>query len=323
MDPNAPLLERLLSASTVASRKAVHTLYAALPGKRLLFEPLRGKLPKSIFQHLHFRSVISIPVDATEIRMRHYGYQIENNLYWQGIDAAWEPATMSVWRTLAPHARGVLDIGANTGLFALVAQALNAHGLVVAVEPVARIYERLAHNVALNGMGIICVCEGISEAVGLGTFVDPATDHFYTITIEQGSDGSPPAGRSMTRRTVALTTVDALAERLGMKQVDLVKLDVESHEPAALRGAAKTLQQQRPNLIVEIWNDQVGVEVDAILRPAGYVGYRIDEAARTLALCTATRTEGTANFLFVPTEKQSEVEAWLRTEAPSPLAIRS
>lgn len=323
MDLNAPFLDRLVAASTSASRKAVHTLYAALPGKQRLFEPLRGKLPKSVFQHLHFCSDISIPVGATAIRMRHYGYQIENNLYWQGIDAAWEPTTMAVWRTLASRARGVLDIGANTGLFALVAQALNPGATVVAVEPVARIYEKLVHNVALNGMGIVCVCEGVSDTVGVGTFVDPGTDHFYTITIEQGSSENVAPNWSTHRRPVALTTLDALTERIGLSHVDLIKLDVESHEPAALRGAAKTLQHLRPNLIVEIWNDSVGAEVDAVFRDARYAGYRISESAKTLTLCDVTRTQGTANFLFVPAEKRVELESRLRTEAPSPLAISS
>jgi FkbM family methyltransferase len=323
MDHNAPLLDRLVSVSTAASRKAVRALYAAVPGKQLMFEPLRGKLPNSVFQHLHFCGEISISVGARAIRMRHYGYQIENALYWQGIDTAWEPTTMAVWRTLAAHARSVLDIGANTGLFALVAQALNPSATVVAVEPVARIYEKLAHNVALNGMGIVCVCEGVSDTVGLGTFVDPGTAHFYTITIEQGAGESAGLEPGANRRTVALTTIDALSERLGLGHVDLVKLDVESHEPAALSGATKTLRHHRPNLIVEIWNDSVGAAVDAILRDAGYLGYRISESAKTLTLCDVTRTEGTANFLFVPAENRDVVESRLRTEAPSRVAISS
>jgi FkbM family methyltransferase len=315
MSRNAPPLDQL-------ARSVARAAYASIPGKQVVFEQLRGRLPESLFQHLHFHGEIVVPIGAgNSVRMYHYGHKIENRLFWRGIDAGFEPTTVAIWRTLAPHARGVLDIGANTGVFALLARALSAQASVVAVEPVARIFEKLVTNVALNDMDIICLCEAVSDTIGVGSFLDPGTEHLYTVTIEQGPvSTATPAARGH-RRTVALTTVDGMVERLGLAHVDLIKLDVESHEPAALRGARRTLERLRPSLIVEIWNDAIGQAVDQVIRPLGYEGYSIDEQACSLSLRAQTTVARTTNFLFVPSEKRSELEARIRSEAPIAVAI--
>jgi FkbM family methyltransferase len=313
-------LDRLTAASSRASRRVARAAYSAIPFKQALFQPLRGKLPRSVFQHLHFRGDFDLPLGpGRSIRLRHYGYAIENRLYWWGPDAGWEPTTLAIWRTLSPHARGVIDVGANTGLFALVARRLSPHAAVVAVEPVARVFEKLVANVGLNDLDIVCVCEAISDTVGVGTFVDPDTEHLYTITIEKDR-GEATAGTAR-RRSVTMTTVDALVERLGLAHVDLLKLDVESHEPESLAGARHTLEQLRPSLIVEIWNDDIGTAVDAILKPLGYAGYSIDEAGRRVTHRSRTVTTGTSNYLFVPEEARQVAESRLRSEAPFSLTV--
>lgn len=313
MARNVPQLDQL-------AKRAARAAYASIPGKQLVFERLRGRLPEPLFQHLHFRGDIVVPIGAGKtLRMRHYGYKIENRLFWGGIDVGFEPTTVALWRTLAPHARGVLDIGANTGVFALLARALSPTAAVVAVEPVARIFEKLVSNVALNDMDVICLCEAVSDTVGVGSFVDPGTEHLYTVTVEHGSTGAP--GNGGHRRTVALTTIDAMVQRLGLSHVDLVKLDVESHEPAALRGARNTLERLRPSLIVEIWNDAIGKTVDDAIRPLGYEAYSIDEQARIITRSSQTTATRTTNFLFVPKELVPEVESRLATESPIAVEI--
>jgi FkbM family methyltransferase len=54
-----------------------------------------------------------------------------------------------------------------------------------------------------------------------------------------------PGGR---RETVRRITVDGL----GLADVRLIKIDVEGHELAALRGAAATVRRDRPVLLVEL-----------------------------------------------------------------------
>ena len=44
----------------------------------------------------------------------------------------------------------IFDIGANTGIFALVSGAANPKARIFAFEPVSRVFEKLKGNVALN-----------------------------------------------------------------------------------------------------------------------------------------------------------------------------
>ena len=63
---------------------------------------------------------------------------------------------------------------------------------------------------------------------------------------------------------------------LGMGDVGFVKIDVEGHELAVLRGAAETLQRNRPALLVEAEERHYPNAVTAIkefLSALGYTGY--------------------------------------------------
>jgi hypothetical protein len=85
--------------------------------------------------------------------------------------------------------------------------------------------------------------------------------------------------------------------------VDLIKLDVEGHEPAALRGMRKTLAEHRPIVLSEIWNADVGRDAMSAL-PSDYAVFRIDESELTPVkeLNPPIGVWGT-NYIFCPPEK--------------------
>ncbi len=63
-------------------------------------------------------------------------------------------------------------------------------------------------------------------------------------------------------------TIDRLADLYGMP--DLMKLDIEGGEVAALRGATKVLAARRPAILLEVHGADVEWECLALLRQAGY-----------------------------------------------------
>jgi hypothetical protein len=128
-------------------------IYSALPFKRPVFTALRwlGTPPERVYRHLHFKGIITVPVSATgKFRIHHHGYMIENELFWKGLQG-WEKVSMEIWTRLCRRSSTILDIGANTGVYALVAAAVNPDAQVTAVEPVARIFHKLQANISLNG----------------------------------------------------------------------------------------------------------------------------------------------------------------------------
>ena len=50
------------------------------------------------------------------------------------------------------------------------------------------------------------------------------------------------------------TTIDAMVEQNQLSKVDFIKMDVESAEPEALRGAEKTIRQFRPKLAISVYH---------------------------------------------------------------------
>jgi len=75
-----------------------------------------------------------------------------------------------------------------------------------------------------------------------------------------------------TNGFVNVTTVDdRVNSHGGGLPVRLIKLDVEGMEPQALAGARQTLEHYRPELFMEIWEDEVLEQIKAYLAPLGYI----------------------------------------------------
>ena len=110
-------------------------------------------LPNIITKHLYFNGIINIRVDSKHsFKIIHYGYQTENELYWQGLTGKYEKETLKLWIQLSKKSNLIFDIGANTGVFALTAKAVNIHSKVFAFEPIERVYKKLQYNNIINNM---------------------------------------------------------------------------------------------------------------------------------------------------------------------------
>src|SRR2546430_6630038 len=103
------------------------SIYSALPLKRQIFEMLRPMgLPLRLYRHLHFKGLIEVRVKGSDaFKIMHYGYAEENELFWGGLEGCWENVSLDIWRRLAASARVICDVGANHGVYSLVAKAVN------------------------------------------------------------------------------------------------------------------------------------------------------------------------------------------------------
>jgi FkbM family methyltransferase len=168
----------------------------------------------------------------------------------------------------------VLDIGANTGVYSLVAQSLNPQASVYAFEPVARVYAKLVANVAMNGFPIRAREIALSNYDGHGTIYDLPVEHIYTVTVNKNTY---PAAWPVTETRIITKRLAAFIEEEKLARIDLIKLDVESHEPEVLEGMGDYLRRMMPTLLIEIWNDDVGARVEAMVRGLDYLYFRTNE----------------------------------------------
>ncbi|GGD31773.1 FkbM family methyltransferase [Aureimonas glaciei] len=232
-------------------------------------------LPQAVYRSLHFRDVVTLSAGpGADFRMHHFGYQVENDLYWAGYGRGWEATSLRLWALLAKRADVILDIGANTGVYALAAQAVNPAARIFAFEPVPRIAQRLAANAALNGASIAVVIAGASDQTGHATIFEPDAEHAYSASLTREMLGAAP---QMLESKVPVTRIDAFAVAHGLRRVDLVKIDAERHEPEVLAGFGDRLARDRPSLLVEVLDRAMGERLSPLLSGPGYLSFRVDE----------------------------------------------
>lgn len=173
----------------------------------------------------------------------------------------------------------VLDIGANIGAHTLPIAAMvrDAGGIVHAFEPTAWAFTKLVTNIGLNP-GLAMNVRPHQAMLGEhdSTACAPNLHSSWPLL---GSDSvTDPAHMGALKGTdgAEALTLDAVVRRLGLGRVDLVKLDVDGHEPDVLLGGLAALERFRPPIVME-WTPHLVRKAPApmvraleALRPLGY-----------------------------------------------------
>jgi FkbM family methyltransferase len=193
---------------------------------------------------------------------------------------------MLVHTTLSPFEREIallprflaaekiaIDVGANVGVFTTL-MARHARK-VLAFEPHPSCAAQL-RSLRLRNCEVIETA--LSDRNGTAPLRVPLAaggDLHALSTLAAGNDfQTQPEIGGIRDVTVATTRLDtALASRLApADKVSFVKIDVEGHELAVLRGAADTVARHRPVLLVET-EARHGVELDDVFTLLADQGY--------------------------------------------------
>ena len=246
-------------------REVLGQLYDWLPLKQPVLSILKStRLPYSVYKHLHFTGHFAVMTPRGAFRVVHYGDDIENELFWEGLPGRRERVSMSLWMRLCEKAEVSLDVGANTGVYSLVAAAMNPTARVYGFEPVRSLFERYERNCLLNGFDVRAARIALSNTAGTGVMCGWVLQEQTEARVVDGE-------------IVPTNRLDALIEAYGITRIDLVKIDVEGHEPEVLEGMGRFLGELRPTLLVEVLSDVAGGRVEALLEDLGYLYFDVDE----------------------------------------------
>ncbi len=252
-------------------------MFRLIPFKKELFTLVNffWKPPESVYKHLHFKGVISVPVkQSVSFKIIHHGFQIENEIFWAGLSNGWEKESIQLWIKLCEESKVIVDIGANTGVYALVAKALNQDAKVFAFEPVKRVYEKLMANIELNNYDILAYEKAASNSDGTAIIYDTNEEHTLSVTVNKNTR---EPGTNVIATEIETMTLNSFVRNNALKRIDLLKIDVETHEPEVLEGFSEYLAEFRPTMLIEILTDEVGKRVEKSVSGLGYLYFNIDE----------------------------------------------
>jgi FkbM family methyltransferase len=162
-----------------------------------------------------------------------------------------------------------VDIGAADGIYSV--HLLPVSRDCVAFEPQPAQAADLAAMFKATGAPVRVERVALSDHSGTATLRILVKD-LGRSTIENDNRLDDEDGSARSEFQVAMRSLDDY----GLSQVGFIKIDVEGHELAVLRGARATIEREKPSILVETeerHRPNAVAQVTAFLSDLGYAGY--------------------------------------------------
>lgn len=214
-----------------------------------------------------------------------------------------EQSELSLVEKFVPEDGVFFDVGANIGVYTLLASKLVGEGgSVHSFEPLLDIYGVLRRNVeAYRYKNIKTNQVAVGEQNGEAQIYINAQSALSSL-------GDTKRGAVLRSQTVIVKTLDSYAASAGVSKIDFLKIDVEGFEGHVLRGAAELINAS-PDLVVmsELAKKNfvpLGFSIDEVLnwmRSHGFEVWMVG-SQKTLRLYPTQPNSGQypyQNFLFI------------------------
>ena len=203
----------------------------------------------------------------------------------EGIDlaiflfGAFERPTVAACRRHVRPGDVALDIGANIGAHTLrLAQLVGPSGRVFAFEPTTFAYRKLVANIALNPeLAPRITAEQMILVETVDRRLPPQLYSSWPLTAA-GDVHAQHRGRLMSTTGARALSLDEYLGSTRVPSVALIKLDVDGHECAVLRGAIDSIRHFRPLILLEVAPyvlHEVGHELRDLVEIVRSLGYEL------------------------------------------------
>ena len=192
------------------------------------------------------------------------------------VTGRYEPNEFGLLSRILKPGMTFIDVGANIGLYTLfAARHVTEKGRVIAIEPSNREMAILRDNIERNALKNVALFPvALSDhATEVELLVAPMR-HAGHNTLGAFGYNTPLDHRER----ISTIRLDDLVGTQDLERVDVIKMDIEGAELAALRGASETLQRHQPALLLElsdrVLHHQKATSRDVLVLLAGH-GYRV------------------------------------------------
>jgi FkbM family methyltransferase len=197
-----------------------------------------------------------------------------------GLYGNWEKESLKIWAHLAKKSNNILDIGANTGIFSMLAQNNNSNAKVIAIEPVNVNFEVLSQNISQNKFAIRAEKVALSDKEGLAKMF-MLKDHLnYMTSVNDDRYAMHPEIKGnieVVEIEVPIKPFKYIFDKFKMGNIDLIKIDVEGHEIAVLNAMLPYIEKYKPSILIEIIGDENAEVLTQMFKKINYSFISIDE----------------------------------------------
>jgi FkbM family methyltransferase len=203
---------------------------------------------------------------------------IQRQLYFWG---GYEQNYCKYWISLCRTSNNIFDVGANVGLYSLLAAEANPEASIHAFEPTQEMLDIAKANVRLNNFQNIRINPvAVGYPTGNGVLRDCRGDN----GTNEGMNYVVRTGENpqITDRLITVVALDDYCHDNGIDRIDLLKIDIEGGEYDALVGAKALLKSKSIGcLFIEFieWaaarSGHSGDDITRLLVAAGYLIYRL------------------------------------------------
>jgi FkbM family methyltransferase len=181
----------------------------------------------------------------------------------------------------------VIDIGANIGYYSLLAASRCPQGKVLSFEPDKQNFQLLKTSIVYNGFEQIIQAYNLAVSdtnksimiADLGTTVNSGA---RVTSINEDLLKSLVADKDASLNKIEAVQLDSF---VIANKVDIVKIDIEGHEPYAVRGMLNILKRDQPVIFAELAPSSInlfsGMEPSDFLQPLIDIGYSISLIERS------------------------------------------
>lgn len=217
---------------------------------------------------------------------------IQQQLFWYGY---YEKDAILTWEQMVNTDAVVLDIGANTGYYSIIAARKSRH--IYAFEPGSSNRKKLEENIKLNRLTNVSVLPyAVSDKEGQTELFIAVDDNTGMNSLEQ------PGNFSGHKEVVAVVSIDNWAAENKIPGINLIKIDVEGLEMKVLTGMKRIIEEQKPGIFIEVIGQllmQSGHSVNDIYNFLFSRGYNAYEIIKPLQLKRINTPKEGDSIVFV------------------------
>ncbi len=282
---------------------------------RLLYQPTINFILRNLLRStsILFKVVQLPPSGILKIRLRDgHSIKLRTNqtnyvtklLFWDGYRNF---EYLDIFEKLIRKISVFYDVGANIGLYSIVAGTVNKRIQVRSFEPSNGPFHYLQRNASINQLANTKIEQiALADTNGSLNFYQVANSKYTYLKHNLAGEGNfnaKESNKQFETTSVKSCTLDTYAQGES-HTIELIKLDTEGTEHLILNGAVRVLDEMRPIVICETLFSMIEEELEDLFRSRNYKFFnhkgKYLEETKTI---TRTVDNGIRNCFFVPEEK--------------------